>query len=51
MNCRNPNLQNCFDDKTEILTKRSFVLFCELHDTIETLSFILTLLLPMLLAI
>jgi len=35
MNCRNPNLQNCFDDKTEILTKRGFVLFCELQDTDE----------------
>ncbi len=27
MNCRNPN---CFDDKTEILTKRGFVLFADL---------------------
>jgi DNA polymerase I-like protein with 3'-5' exonuclease and polymerase domains len=24
---RNPNLQNCFDDQTEILTKRGFILF------------------------
>lgn len=30
---RYPNLQNCFDDKTEILTKRGFILFSQLnHD-------------------
>ncbi|GHU82196.1 hypothetical protein FACS1894196_0120 [Clostridia bacterium] len=28
--CRKPNLQNCFDDQTEILTKRGFVLFRDL---------------------
>jgi DNA polymerase-1 len=28
--CRNPNLQNCFDDQTEILTQRGFVLFRDL---------------------
>jgi len=28
--CRNPNMQNCFDDQTEILTKRGFILFKEL---------------------
>jgi DNA polymerase I-like protein with 3'-5' exonuclease and polymerase domains len=28
---RNPNLQNCFDDKTEILTKRGFILFRNLR--------------------
>ena len=33
MNCRNPNLQNCFDEKTEILTQRGFVRFCDLLDT------------------
>ena len=29
---RNPNLQNCFDDRTEILTRRGFVLFSDLSD-------------------
>lgn len=33
MNCRNPNLQNCFDEETEILTERGFVRFCDLLDT------------------
>ena len=28
-NCRNPNLQNCFDPETEILTKRGFIRFPE----------------------
>lgn len=32
---RNANLQNCFDDKTEILTKRGFVLFSELRNDDE----------------
>ena len=27
MNCRNPNVQNCFDGETEILTKRGFAPF------------------------
>ncbi len=31
MNCRNPNVQNCFDDKTEILTLRGFVRFADLN--------------------
>ena len=29
---RNPNMQNCFDDKTEVLTRRGFVLFSELTE-------------------
>ena len=29
---RNPNMQNCFDGETEILTKRGFVLFSELKE-------------------
>ncbi len=32
---RNANLQNCFDDKTEILTKRGFILFSELRNDDE----------------
>ena len=31
-NCQKPNLQNCFDDQTEILTRRGFVLFKDLED-------------------
>ena len=30
---RNPNMQNCFDDQTEILTPRGFVRFLELTGT------------------
>jgi len=30
---RNPNLQNCFDNQTEILTNRGFVYFANLHPT------------------
>ena len=30
---RNPNLQNCFDNQTEILTNRGFVHFANLHPT------------------
>ena len=33
MNCRNPNIQNCFDGETEILTNRGFVPFPELTET------------------
>jgi hypothetical protein len=32
MNCKAPNMQNCFDDKTEILTKRGFILFKDLRE-------------------
>ena len=30
MSCQKPNVQNCFDDKTEILTKRGFIKFADL---------------------
>ncbi|MCD8157756.1 MAG: DNA polymerase [Clostridiales bacterium] len=35
MNCRNPNIQNCFDSETEILTKRGFIPFSELQENDE----------------
>ena len=35
MNCQKPNCQNCFDDETEILTKRGFVSFPALSNNDE----------------